>query len=76
MHNLVLHRIIHGSEPSAGRRVWPIRIGAHGSAGDIAIPFDVPVIGESAYTVPGAVIQPASHLLLYNFGREFYNNTG
>ncbi len=53
MRNLVLHRVIRGSEPSAKQRVRiaacgcasrRIRIGTGGSAGDIAIPFDIPVI--------------------------------
>ncbi len=51
------------SEASAGRRVPSVRMGAPGSAADIARPFDVPVLGEIAYSVAGAVIEPAYHLL-------------
>ncbi len=71
MRNLVLHHVIRGSEPSAERRIRiaacggcagrRVRIGAGGSAWDIAIPFDVPIIREITYIVNGAVIKPAYH---------------
>ncbi len=51
------------SEASAGRRIRSVRMGAPGSPANIARPFDVPVLGEIAYSVSGAVIQPAYHLL-------------
>ncbi len=51
------------SEASAGWRVRSVRMGAPGSAADIARPFDVPVLGVIAYSVTGAVIEPAYHVL-------------